>query len=226
MELTSMLCSENNMKMELVSASDLDLFKSPARIILSGFSSSGKTHFASLLIAKYLNKFSRVIICGISQFENKFLSNENKITFIDGEVYDPFSDCDLLPNTLIVIDDLIASREYLNIAANIFSKGRHQSISCIFITQNLFLCDKKYRTISLNASHFLLFKMRDLNQIRHFSKTFLNKEKSQYFLAIYRKYVLNSKYGYLLIDFNQSHDSPLMIRTNILNEYKEMCFTL
>ncbi len=44
----------------------LNLFRYPARIIIAGYTSSGKTHLCNKIIEKYQHGFNRIIIYGIS----------------------------------------------------------------------------------------------------------------------------------------------------------------
>ncbi len=43
----------------------LNLFRYPARIIILGYTNSGKTHFCNEIIEKYIHGFNRIIICGV-----------------------------------------------------------------------------------------------------------------------------------------------------------------
>ena len=111
-------------------------------------------------------------------------------------------------------------------AAEVFLRGRHKGISSILITQNAFLKSEHYRVISLNATHLLLLRCRDLRQIQLIGKTFLPDSQIKYFLELYRKIVINSKFGHLLCDFTKFSDSPLMLRSNIANDEYERAFLL
>ena len=62
-------------------------------------------------------------------------------------------------NTCIIDDQLVE---------NLFTSGRHLSLSVVFVSQNLFYTGKKCRTISLNSTYIVVFKNpRDQSQIRH-----------------------------------------------------------
>ena len=207
--------------MNVVHQSDLDILNSPARILISGFSNSGKTYLVSKLLEKYISSFESVKVCGVPTigFEHK------KISYKESD-YNPLEDDELEGATLVIYDDCMLDEKVLKVSANIFSKGRHKLISCIFITQNLFLPSKYFRVISLNASHVIVFKIRDISQISYFARTFLESSKQKLFLDQYRKNVTNKKYGYLLIDFSKGTDSNLFIRKNLYGKEYERTIIL
>ena len=64
-----------------------------------------------------------------------------------------------------------------------------------------------------------------MSQISRFSTTFVQSDKKNEFLNLYRKEVLGRKYGYILLDFTQEFQSPLCIRTDITTN-KERAFLL
>ena len=207
--------------MEFVNASDLTLFQRPNRLLLSGYSNSGKSYFVSNLIRKYRSVFSKVIVIG-SDLE--FVKDLN---IIRDDSYDPFSeDFEIDGHILLIFDDIICNPALVKLASKVFIKGRHKNISPIFITQNLFTNDKNFRVLALNVTHIVLFKMRDLRQISFLAKSFLIDSQIEAFINLYKRIVLKKQYGYLLIDYDADLDSKLRIRSNILNEDYERCFVL
>ena len=194
-----------------IDSSDIDIFNKPARVIIAGFSNSGKSFFTSKLLQNYKNKFDKIILYGSE------LENSEGLEIEHNEGYDPFSE-NISKHTLLIFDDTIFNKALIKLAAKLFTKGRHINCSTIFITQNIFLKDNDFRIISLNATHVFLFPMRDLNQIKLYGSTLLSKTQLDSFVNLYQKLVLKKKYGYLMIDFTQSYDSPLRLRSNILGE--------
>ena len=99
-----------------------------------------------------------------------------------------------------------------------FTKGRHKSISTVFITQNMFFSGKHSRNISLNCSHYILMKNRDMSQIETLGRQIYGKGKGNEFLEIYKKALSVNKFGYLLIDLAPNTLEELQLRTNIVGE--------
>ena len=197
----------------------LDIFNKPARLLVSGFSGSGKSTFVCKLIEKYRNKFQRVIVLG-SELD---ISKELNIEF--NSDFNPFQEF-LRGSTLLIFDDIIYNKKLLTLAGEVFIRGRHLNISSILVTQNIFLSDKNFRQISLNTTHIILFKHRDEKQIICFSRSFLSDEKVKEFHSLYKKVVAKQKHQYLLIDFTVDIDSAVAIRSNVLGDGYERAFLL
>lgn len=200
--------------MEIVSEKDTEIFtKSCCRLILAGVSGAGKTYLLSKLIRRYRHVFSKVYIIGSD------LEDASDLNVIRDDNFNPLLDSETLSgHTLICFDDTVFRPSINKIAANIFVTGRHLNISAVYLTQNIFLNDKDFRIISLNATHIFLNTLRDLRQVRYFARSFLSDEQINHFENLYKKVVLGKKYKYLLVDFSANIDSPLRIRSNILNE--------
>jgi len=210
------ILSPDVLEMTTVPGSDLDIFNEPARLIVSGYSGSGKSHFVVKLLKKYSHKFKKIIVVGSDLENTDGLNIERKDTF------NPFLEDDLDSPLLIVYDDVLFNKKIIESAAEVYIRGRHLNISAIFLTQNLFFSNSHFRVISLNASHYILFKSRDLKQISHFSRSFLLESQVESFIKLYRKYVMKEKYRYILIDFTKDIESPLAIRKNIVGESYEI----
>lgn len=210
--------------MDTVACDDLNLFKNPARILICGSSGAGKSILLSRLINKYCKQFEKIIISSASTFPETGCSN---VINYDG-VYDPLSEENKVPyQQLIIYDDLLlADNKEQSIIASAFTRGRHVGASICFVTQNLFHCNKYYRSIALNSNYVILCRMRDVGQISVFARSFLEKDKIVKFVNVYKKYVLSKPYGYLLIDFTALYNSKLMIRTNIADESYEKIIEL
>ena len=207
------------MEYTTISDEDLDIFVKPARLLISGFSGSGKSCFVSALIEKYRHKFNRVIVLGSDLEKSKELNVE-----FDSD-FNPFEEF-LKGNTLLIFDDIIYNKKLLTLAGEVFIRGRHLNISAILVTQNIFLSDKNFRQISLNTTHVVLFKHRDLKQIICFARSFLADDKVKSFEGLYKKVVAKKKHHYLLVDFTADIDSAIAIRTNILGEGYQQAFLL
>lgn len=201
--------------MDYVNESDIDIFYKPSRIVISGVSGAGKSSLCVNLIHKYHKKFKKIVVLG-SSLEN--VSQIPNITRDDN--FDPLSNPDELTgdNILLVFDDVMFDPELIKRASVYFIRGRPQNISSVFICHNLFMANTYFRTISLNASHIFILRMRDARQIQFFSKSFLCDSQIDPFLKLYRREVLLKKYGYMLIDFNAGFESPIQIRNSLFSE--------
>ena len=210
---------------EVIDSDEVDIFIKPARILISGYSGSGKSFFTGLLIKKYLDKFSQVIISGSTNFP---VIKHPKIKFSE-TVFDPFQDEEISSgksHTLLVYDDLMFDLKAQPLLAKIFSKCRHSSISAIYLSQNLYFQNTYYRAIALNCSFFVLLKSRDIAQVAHFSRSTFSKEQQASFMQTYRESVENVEYGHLLIDFTKSTSSKLRVRGNVVGPDPEFCVEL
>lgn len=207
----------------IINENDISLFNKPHRILISGFSGSGKSFFTSNLIKKYRSNFKRVIVIG-SDLENVHDLNVERL-----DDFNPFDldEGEIGEHILLIFDDIIYQKKLLKLAGEVFIRGRHLNISCILLTQNLFINDPNFRTLALNVTHLILFRMRCIVQLTTFARTFLNKTEIESFLKLYKKIVLGvNKYGYLLVDFTTDSESILKLRSNIIGEEYERSYVL
>ena len=202
-----------------VSEDAIDIFKKPARLIVSGASGSGKSFFVSRLVRKYRAKFDSVIIIGAC------LENVADLDVKRNDDFNPLVD-EVSGSTLVIFDDIIGSKEKLKIAAETYTRGRHMGLSSILLTQNIYLPDPNYRLISLNSTHIVIFRNRDIKQISCFRRTFLENESVKMFVNLYKKVVMNINHGYVMVDFTKNVDDPLNIRSSVVNEGYERAFKL
>lgn len=203
---------------QVIQEEHLNLFSNSSRIIVAGMSNSGKTILVASIIEKYLYMFDQVIISGVDSFPLKN-NNNAKITIMK-DIYDPFSDKILTEgkvslNTLVVYDDVQFEAMRSHTVASVFTKGRHLKLSVCLILQNILASGSRSRDISLNASHFVLLKMRDHNQVLCLARQIFGSEKSKAFGAVYHKYVTTTPYGHLLLDLSVNKPDILTVRTGI-----------
>ena len=199
-------------------AEHLNLFREPARLVIAGFSNSGKTVLVVKIIKKYSDKFSKIFICGV---KNHPLQNDPSIAdklLVSKDIIDPLEDIEPGEKTLLVLDDLYLKAIQSDIVVNSFIKGRHSQLSVILITQNLFMKGPFARDISLNATHFILLRMRDLGQIENLARQIYGKRYVSDVLEIYKRAVLHKPYGYILLDLSLKTPQQLQFRSNIVNE--------
>ena len=68
----------------------IDLFHNPARIIIAGYSNSGKSEMCSKLIQKCHHKFNTILYCGVNshKLQNNPVINQKLV--ISSEIVNPF----------------------------------------------------------------------------------------------------------------------------------------
>lgn len=198
----------------------LHIFRKPARIIIAGYTNSGKTHLCTKIVEKYEDVFSRIIICGVTSHPLQSNMKLNHKVEVHEEIIsiEPTPYTNPHAQTLLILDDNFLSSANSQAVANSFIKGRHLSLSVIFIAQSLFFPGKYSRTIALNASHYILMKSRDIYQVQCLGRQIFGREDSKKFAEVYKNTVLKREHGYLLCDLAPHTPLELQLRTNIVGE--------
>ena len=194
-----------------------DLFNVPARIIIAGYSNSGKSQLCTRLMEKYHERFNHILYCRVDSHSLQNNEGINSKLTVSDEILNPF-DYSHLGSILFILDDCFLEAVEDKNVVNAFTKGRHKSISTIFITQNLFFSGKHSRNIALNCSHYILMRNRDMNQIETLGRQLYGKGKGNEFVKIYKKALSINNYGYLIVDLAPNTPEELQLRTNILGE--------
>ena len=119
---------------------------------------------------------------------------------------------------LYILDDCFIEACESKFVTEAFTAGRHSNISVIFITQNVFHSGKFSRSISLNCSHYILMRNRDLGQIEVLGRQLFGRKKAFDFTEIYKRALSYNKFGYLLVDLSPNTPEELHLRTNIVGE--------
>ncbi|MES9903033.1 MAG: hypothetical protein ABW168_10155 [Sedimenticola sp.] len=117
---------------------------------------------------------------------------------------------------VVILDDLMAKCSASQDISELFTTfSHHMDISVIFIVQNLFSAGKQFRTISLNAHYFVLFKnKRDELQVQTFARQ-ICPGNVKYFMSAY-KLATSPIHGSLLVDLSPNADPQYMLRSRIL----------
>lgn len=202
------------------SEDSINLFKQPARFLVAGYSNSGKSELINKIIIKYHEVFKRIIICGVKEHAleaNDVIEPKLKLSL---DIIDPLQDEDTYDKrgTLFVLDDVYAEAVKNKLVVDAFTRGRHSGLSVILITQNLYMSGKHARDISLNCSHFLLLRQRDLSQIELLGRQIFGPTRARAFADIYKAAVYSRSYGYLLVDLSINTPEALQFRSNIVDE--------
>ena len=202
-----------------VHINDVDIFYFNARIIIAGASFTGKSQLCYDIVMKYSNKFSSIIL---TQTKTKSLL-EDEVTLQNKLLI--FSKIPSIPELseisgrkLIIFDDNYRTALQNESTLNMFTYGRHYDISIIFNCQNLFSNNKYSRDVSLNATHFILMKQRDLNQIDVLARQLFGKSDSKKVVSVYKYIQKKYKFGHLLIDISQLSSENIELRSNIVHK--------
>ena len=113
--------------------------------------------------------------------------------------------------TTIVLGDLLRNDKRL---AELFTKMRHQNVSTVFITQNLYFQSKYATTVTRNAQYLILFpNPRNASMIGTLSRQIYPRYSK--FLPGAFEDATSKPYGYLFLDLKAETDSKLRVRTNV-----------
>ena len=167
----------------------VNIFRNNVRIIAAGSSFSGKTFLCINLLKKYIHKFYKIIIadCPNSHEFTKddvlskkieiynYIPSINELSMIYGDLH-----------VIVIMDDNFNTSLNNKNVMEMFVRGRHKNISTLLITQNLLSKACFQRDISLNATHFILFKIRDLSQIQILTRQIYGKDYGNNIVNIYK----------------------------------------
>ena len=138
-------------------------FQNNTSFQIVGPSGSGKTHCVCKLLQNnnlFEKKFNNIYWHQGSSGENGITNKERcklKIKVING--FDKNWMIRLKKGDVIVIDDLYQEMNKETDSNNLFTKiSRHNEVTVIFITQNLFHAGGQHRTRNLNVQYLVLFK--------------------------------------------------------------------
>ena len=201
----------------------IDLFPTErrGRLFVVGASGAGKTELVTKIVRKYSCRFYRILICGTLNHPIQDIPEVRDKVTVSKEIIDPEPEIDPFQKKksfLIIYDDNFLSAANDESVANVFIKGRHLGISAILISQNLFMQGKYARSISLNCTHFLLLKQRDLGQIEVLGRQLYGREKAKVFLKAYKRAIDGKPYGYILADVSITTPEELSLRSNVADE--------
>ena len=176
------------------------VFPNSTRCVLSAPSGGGKTVFMKKVIdncgSLFVNPPKRIIYT--YKYAQPWFQDYNYVEFTK-EVP---TDLDGTYHSLIILDDLVCDHRAMQEAVSLFVRGSHHlNCSVFFLTQNLFASSPHFRTISLNATHFILFKtIRGFHQVELLGRQIFGSNSKE-FLKIYRTQQIN----HIVIYFSISH---------------------
>ena len=205
---------------ETISSKQIDIFDSPARIIIGGQSGAGKTTLLLGLLKTYHGRFHKIVICGgdASIYDDLSVDITKKISH-SSTLVDPFDEV-LYEGYRVwfICDDLYMAAFNSEQIANVYSRGRHKLISATIITQNIFPKAKYFRDISLNSNYVILLKIRDLTSVETFLRQCVGKSDAKKALSAYNQAMRLGPYSHFLIDLNPNTPRLLQFRSNLFKE--------
>jgi Adenovirus IVa2 protein len=190
--------------------------KIPSGIIISGPSSSGKTHLLVKLIAQSQDLFDpppREVLYCFGEF-NMQVPHIEKLDRVKVQAGPPTDEqiSKLKSPALVILDDLLASIDsrWLNDAFT--KKSHHRGYSIVLVTQNLF--EKSIKIPRLNAMYIILTRApNSLLSIRNLGAQ-LFPHQLPFFLDAYKQ-ATKDKYGYIMLDMHPASDPALKLQTDI-----------
>jgi hypothetical protein len=179
-------------------------------------------------------------MCGKSTFVHSLLTDKQifskppqRVYWFYGQITDdlknkdyilkeglPETFVDILPNSIIVLDDLMQEAKDHAGVTNLFTKlVHHNNLFVINITQNFFLRSNDTRTRRLNSQYLVLFKNpSDATQIAVIGRQMYPHHPT--FLSHAYNNATKHPHGYIFIDLRQETEDELRIRSHVLqNEF-------
>lgn len=196
------------------------------RLLILGRSGSGKSYWAyNFLKLEKLRKVDNkqtVIFCFTPEHNNEFYEDVAHTIYneLDEETIKKhlshiieFTQKYKKTYRIIILFDDIINEKLVNSTEimNLFARARHYGINLIFLIQSYTRVVTPF--MRNNITHYLLFALNDAQQEKKITRELIlpisgdidKSEKDNTFKAIciYKKDVLNVKYGNILIDYNK-----------------------
>lgn len=210
--------------MEQVNEGDL-LLKHPFSMLLSGSRETGKTEFTKTLLLRskdlvtshlsWIYWFAPTKQTDVFSVLEKYLTN---IIFVKGLPEDDILDFinQRAGKKLLVLDDLMGEASERKDIRDLFTRGRHEDVSVVMLSQNDFYGGKYYKDIARNTDYAVLFKnVRNPAMIHIYAQQMNLKE----FLPKVYHDATREKYSYLFMNLRSNCDERLRFRTSIFNKH-------
>lgn len=175
----------------------------PARILVVAASGGGKTQFALQFIHDTSGTFEHIVVATKSKAEPlyEFLEKKlkNSVTFYEGTV-PPMSELEQYQNSLVIFDDLVATKSLQAQIAEYAIRCRKKGITMMYLTQSYFQVPKLTR---LQMNYIVIKKVsseKDLKLILREQNFGIDLET---LMKLYKKATADKK-NWLMIDID--HD--------------------
>jgi hypothetical protein len=193
-------------------------------MIVSGPSSSGKTHFVLQLIDNARELFDtppdKVFWCYGHHTEMHEAMGRKNFNMIQGL---PRNFDFVTPNSLIMLDDLMAQSANDARVTELFTQAAHH-VPCFIVktTQNLFPKGKESRNHSLNTQYLVLFKNPgDQLQVRTL-ENHMYPHSNNYLVKAFDAATRDKPHSYLFLDRHKLTADHIRVRTNIFPAQRPM----
>ena len=214
--------------MDTIQAEELK-FKHPFSMLLTGARRTGKTHFTKTLLQKASEfitpQMDSVFWFAPSRQNDLFDELESyeigkSITFVkdlpSDDIIDFVQERGGVGRKLLIFDDLMEEASRRKDVKNLFTRGRHEDVSVIFLAQNTFHQGGHFREMSLNTDYFIIFKnVRDGSTIKYLA----SQMNARDFLPRAYKHATQDAYSHLLLDMRSDTDERLQVRAKVFDEY-------
>ena len=192
----------------------------PFSMLVAGGRGAGKTEFVKKLLRfrfAYLTPPPDRVVWCYTKLQQKLyqeLLNINpEIEYVLGIPTNLEEMFDASKNNLIVLDDMMDEGADDKRISQLFTRGRHDNLSVIFLTQNLF--HQKQRAISLNSDYIVVFKNpRDQSQFSNLAKQVLPKNHK--FLQWAYSDATKNPHSYIFLDLRATTNENHRIRSNVI----------
>jgi len=115
---------------------------------------------------------------------------------------------------LVVIDDLMSEANTRQDVNHLFTRGRHEDTSVVFLVQNFHNQGKYMRENSLNADYVVLFKNpRDATIVSHLGR---QMKKMRFVNDAFEQATKDEPFSYLFFDLRSDTNDELRLRNDLL----------
>ena len=188
--------------------------------IITGPTGSGKTQFILEVIRqKLIHPFPKNVYY-MYKVEQEFMrtwseKEEQPIRFIHGL---NFEEMDTSEPSMLVIDDLMLSSNKETVELFILG-SHHKQVSLFYITQNLFLNDPMYRTMSINTHYFVIFNnKRNSSQVHMLARQIYVGKDQKRIINAYKR-AGQRQWGFIVLSFAPELPSEL----EVITDWWEIC---